>query len=280
MESLRLAGNRGRNVADFPGVSQQSRARPATVPRRRPTAAVQGGAGRAGATGIVPARGGSYHVAMARLILPALTAALCGLAAAASAHPHIFVDAGLQLVRDDAGRVVAVEVTWRYDELYSLMTTEEYGLDPDHDLQLTEAEVAATLGFDLNWSGGFEGGLVLRQGGRALGLGPPEPVALRLLDTGQIETTHRRPVRGARPGGTIEARIYDPEFYIAFEMILDVGVAGAPGCEAELIRADLDAAYAVLEDALDEIGGAVAAEDNFPAVGAHFADRVVITCPG
>jgi ABC-type uncharacterized transport system substrate-binding protein len=217
---------------------------------------------------------------MRRFCLPALVIAVCGLALPASAHPHIFVDAGLQLVRNDAGRVVAVEVTWRYDELYSLMVTEDYGLDPDYDLHLTEQEVAETLGFDLNWSGGFEGGLVLRQDARALEIGPPEPVSLRLLDSGQIQTTHRRPVAGARPDGAIEARIYDPEFYIAFEMILDVGVADAPGCEAELIRADLDAAYAVLEDALDEIGGAVAAEDNFPAVGAHFADRVVITCPG
>lgn len=198
----------------------------------------------------------------------------------ALAHPHIFVDAGLRLIRDAGGRVVEVEVTWRYDELYSLILTEDYGLDPDYDLQLTEAEVAETLGFDLNWSAGFEGGLVLRQGGEALALGAPEPVSLTLLETGQLQTTHRRPVSGARTGAEIEAQIYDPEFYIAFEMILDVGVADAPECTVDLIRADLDAAYAVLENALDEIGGVVAAEDNFPAVGAYFADRVVIACPG
>lgn len=207
-------------------------------------------------------------------------AALC-LAAVAGpvwAHPHIFVDAGLTVVLDDAGSVAAVEVTWRYDELYSLILAEDYGLDPDYDLQLTEAEVAETLGFDLNWSGGFAGGLVMRQAGAELDLGPPEPVALRMLDTGQIETTHRRAVTGAAPGD-LAAQIYDPEFYIAFEMILPVTVADAPSCDVALVRADLDAAYAGLETALEEIGGAVAAEDNFPAVGALFADRVEITCP-
>jgi len=200
------------------------------------------------------------------------------LGGAAYAHPHIFVDAGLTLLRDATGRVSAVEVTWRYDELYSLMLTEDYGLDPDFDLQLTEAEAEAVLGFDLNWSGGFDGGLVLRQAGQPLTLGPPEPVSLRLLDTGQLETTHRRPVEGATTG-PLAAQIYDPEFYVAFEMILPVAVAEAPDCAVELIRADLDAAYAGLEAALDEIGGAVAAEDNFPAVGALFADRVEIACP-
>jgi len=207
-----------------------------------------------------------------------LAACLAAAASPAVAHPHIFVDAGLTVLRDDAGQVTAVEVTWRYDELYSMLLAEDYGLDPDYDLQLTEAEVAETLGFDLNWSAGFTGGLTLRQGGEDLGLGEPAPVSLRMLDTGQIETTHRRAVRGAEAGDLV-AQIYDPEFYIAFEMILPVTVRDAPACDVDLVRADLDAAYAGLEAALEEIGGAVAAEDNFPAVGALFADRVEITCP-
>lgn len=223
-------------------------------------------------------RPATYLGAMMRCLrfLGALCPALC--ATAAAAHPHIFVDAGLAVLRDAEGQVTAVEVTWRYDELYSLMLAEDFGLDPDYDLQLTEAEIEATLGFDLNWSGGFAGGLTLRQGDAALGLGAPEPVSLRMLETGQIETTHRRAVTGAAPGA-ITAQVYDPEFYVAFEMILPITVADAPDCAVELIRADLDAAYAGLEAALDEIGGVVAAEDNFPAVGALFADRVEISCP-
>jgi ABC-type uncharacterized transport system substrate-binding protein len=199
---------------------------------------------------------------------------------APAAHPHIFVDAGLVVERDAAGRVVAVEVTWRYDDLYSLLTAEDFGLDPDHDLRLTDEEVGRMLGFDLNWSAGFEGGLVLRQGAAELALGPPEPVALRMTPEGRIETTHRRRVEGADPAAPLEAQVYDPAFYVAFEMILPIAVADAPACTVDLIRADLDAAYAALEAALAEIGGVVAAEDNFPAVGALFADRAVIACPG
>jgi len=212
---------------------------------------------------------------LARVLVALCLAAVAGPGAA---HPHIFVDAGLTLWRDPDGQVTAVEVTWRYDELYSLILTEDYGLDPDYDLQLTEAEVAEMLGFDLNWSAGFTGGLTLRQAGAELDLGPPEPVSLRLLETGQIETTHRRAVSGAAPG-PIAAQIYDPAFYIAFEMILPVAVAEEPDCAVDLIRADMDAAYDALAAALEEIGGTVAAEDNFPAVGALFADRVEITCP-
>ena len=247
--------------------------------------AVDPASGRGGRTplilvrGIVLRRPRGLSGRMSRLSCRIAVLGLAALSgASAAAHPHIFVDAGLVVLRDAAGRPAAVEVTWRYDELYSLLLAEDYGLDPDYDLQLTEAEVAEVLGFDLNWSAGFEGGLTIRQGGEALDLGAPEAVALRMLETGQIETTHRRAVIGGA-AGAIEAQIYDPEFYIAFEMILPVAVAEAPGCAVALIRADLDAAYAGLEAALEEIGGAVAAEDNFPAVGALFADRVEITCP-
>jgi hypothetical protein len=47
-------------------------------------------------------------------------------------------------------------------------------------------------------------------------------------------------------------------------------LAGTEPCAPELVRADLDAAYAILEAELAAIGGAVAAEDNFPPVGALF----------
>lgn len=199
-------------------------------------------------------------------------------AGAAGAHPHIFIDAGFTLLRDPAGAVVAIDVRWRYDELYSLILLEDYDLDPDFDMALTEAEIAATLGFDLNWSGGFQGGLVVTQNGASVPLGAPEPVSLSLLPTGQIETVHRRAV-GPVAAGDLSVSIFDPEFYIAFEMILATEVADTPECTADLVRADLDRAYRVLETALDEIGGAVAAEDNFPPVGAHFADRVEVRCP-
>lgn len=206
-----------------------------------------------------------------------------GLAAAgpARAHPHIFIDAGVVLETDAAGRVVAVSVTWRYDELYSLILLSDYGLDPDADLVLTEAEIAATLGFDLNWGDGFTGGLRLVRGTAELDLGTPQAVSLVLRPDGRLESTHRRSVSGD-PGGAVplEARVYDPDFYVAFEAILPSRLGAAPGCTPRLERADLDAAYAALEAEIAAIGGAIAAEDNFPAVGALFADRLVFACAG
>ncbi|WP_227285482.1 MULTISPECIES: DUF1007 family protein [Paracoccaceae] len=223
---------------------------------------------------------GSYIALMTRSFLRplALSAFLASAPTLAGAHPHIFIDAGLDLIHDDSGSLVEVRVTWRYDELYSLLILQDYGLDPDFDGVLTEDEIARTLGFDLNWGAGFEGGLTLSADGAVLDIGAPEPVSLTLTD-GHLETTHRRPVTGpASAALPLEAAIYDPEFYIAFEMTLPMAISGRDGCTPRLVRADLDAAYATLQAEIERIGGAVSAEDNFPAVGAVFADRVVVTC--
>lgn len=229
--------------------------------------------------GIASRDRGAILPAMRGLMRTLILIALLGLPRAVMAHPHVFVDAGFDVIRDGEGRPVSIEVTWLYDELNTLYFLQDFGLDPDFDLILTEEEISATLGFDLNWSAGFEGGLEVLQDGQPLVLGPPEPVSLELVEPGQIRTTHRRAILGAAPGD-FTVQIYDPAFYIAFEMILPVAVRDAPGCEMRLVRADLDAAYAVLEQAMFDIGGAVAAEDNFPAVGAAFADRIEVSCPG
>ncbi|HMO72532.1 MAG TPA: DUF1007 family protein, partial [Paracoccaceae bacterium] len=50
----------------------------------------------------------------------ALTIALFA-AAPAGAHPHIFIDTGLEVIFDGQGRPAAVRVSWTYDDFYSLL---------------------------------------------------------------------------------------------------------------------------------------------------------------
>lgn len=210
---------------------------------------------------------------------PILAVALLGVGVSpAGAHPHVFIDAGVTLVTDSDGAITGVEVTWLYDELYTLILLQDYELDQDFDGRLTQAEAAQTLGFDLNWNSGFDGGLYLSRGQTQLTLGAPEPVTMTLRPDGRMQTVHRRPVTGDPGTGPVEAQVYDEAFFIAFEATLPSRITGATVCAPELVRADLDAAYAVLEAELAAIGGAVAAEDNFPAVGAIFADKLVFAC--
>lgn len=198
--------------------------------------------------------------------------------AALAAHPHIFVDTGLMLEVDEAGTLTAVEVTWAYDEFYSLLIFEDMGLDPEMDGALTEAELERLEGFDLNWSEGFEGDLYLSRGEEPIPLGPPEALSTEVKD-GVITTRHRRLVSPTAPVAAqgVTVRAYDPSYYTAYEINGGVKISG--NCIASLTPPDLDAAYTQVEELLYAIP-ADQANDLFPEVGRAFATTVSLDCGG
>jgi ABC-type uncharacterized transport system substrate-binding protein len=62
-----------------------------------------------------------------------LAFALLLLPAPALAHPHVFVDASVEVVFDAQNRATGLRIGWTYDDLFSLMIVEDRGLDPDYD---------------------------------------------------------------------------------------------------------------------------------------------------
>ena len=205
----------------------------------------------------------------------ALLAALAPLPAAA--HPHVFIGTGLTLVLDEANRLAAIRVTWSYDELYSLLVLEERALDPDYDGALTPEELASLNGFDMAWIEGFPGDTYAAAEGAPLVLGPPTDY-VTTIEEGRIVTTHTRTVAGAPDAADVSVKAYDPTFYTAYEISRGVTVEGGSGCTAEVIPADLDAAYTLLEELLYGPRSGEWNEETFPEVGEAFADEVRLTC--
>ena len=191
-----------------------------------------------------------------------------------AAHPHVFADVGLALDLDADRQVVSVEVTWRYDDFFSLLILEDMGLDPDGDGALTSEELTALERFDLdNWYEGFEGDLYMYAGGEKLLLGAPEFVSVG-LDAGRIISVHRRSVQPAAADGLV-IEPYDPTYYIAFEASLPITLP-AP-CRATVLKPDLDEAARKMQAELAQIP-----EDQFLEIepGRDFADRIEVTCAG
>jgi ABC-type uncharacterized transport system substrate-binding protein len=195
----------------------------------------------------------------------------------AAAHPHVFIGTGITLVLDESNRLAAIRVTWAYDELYSLLVLEERGLDPDYDGVLTPEEIAALNGFDMAWIEGFPGDTYASVGGEALSLGPPTD-HVTMMEEGRIVTTHTRVVAPRLDGTALSVKAYDPTFYTAYEISRGVTVEGGNGCTAELVPADLDAAYTKLEELLYGPRSGEWSEDDFPEVGEAFADEVRLAC--
>jgi polyphosphate kinase len=212
-------------------------------------------------------------------ILAGIAFGLCG--AVASAHPHIFIDSGVEAVFDAQGRVVALRISWAYDDFYSLLMVEDMGLDPDADGSLTPGEQARLTGFDMDWDADYNGDLYVLSAGNPVAMGGPEAVSVAYVE-GIITSTHLRQVtEPVAPGADgLVVQIYDSGFYTAYRINAETALTDAPaGCAAEVFEPDLDAADAKLQAVLAEYQGDESIEMEFPAVGANYADEVRITCP-
>ncbi|MBD3665788.1 DUF1007 family protein [Sulfitobacter aestuariivivens] len=196
------------------------------------------------------------------------------------AHPHIFIDTGLEVIVDEEGHVTYVKVTWTYDALYSLLVTEDKGMDLDGDGALSPEEEDALAGFDMAWIPGFNGDLVAHLDDAPLALGGPEAATAEMID-GRIITTHMRAVAGTPALGdaTLSLKPYDETFYTAYDVTGTIAVTGLDGCDIRKVEPDVDAELANLQYLLGKLSqDQDAIEMGFPEVGESFATDVQVTC--
>ena len=217
---------------------------------------------------------------MRTLVAPlVLTAA--GLAMPAAAHPHIFVQSEVEIVADAEGRVQGVRLTWVYDEFFSYMLTADLGLDLDGDLVLSQAEAETLAASVLDWPPDFEGDLYVMQGGEPVALGPRADAAVT-YEGGRVRESHFRPLAYAATASAstpVFVQVYDRYYYVAYEIVGQVPVTGNPACAASVTKADLAAAYSLVDELLyGRPASDVGVEEQFPEVGQAFSDTVSVTC--
>ncbi len=213
-----------------------------------------------------------------RLTLP-LVAAMA-LPTTAPAHPHIFVEAQVTVVfAEDGG--LGIKLDWFYDDLFSLLVTTDLGIDMDGDLILTAAEQQLLDEQISAWPPDYTGDLEVSQNGEVLALADKQDHRMTYAE-GLFHEAHLRPVPAlADPDAPLQIRVYDPSFYTAYDLRRPVLIEGRDDCTAEVIAADIDAAYALAESLLDgQDPSAVGPDEYFPAIGDAFADTIVVTCAG
>lgn len=212
--------------------------------------------------------------------LGAVTAALItGFALPAAAHPHIFIDTGLEVIFDDQGRATALRISWTYDDLTSLGIISDRGMDEDFDGVLTPEELVAISGFDMQWDAGFAGDTYALLGSVALPLSGPSDWTASYADA-KLTSTHLRkfsePVLiGVDP---LVVQAYDPTYYVAYTIVADTALTGGTACTAQAFEPDRAAADIKLQAAMDEMAGSTSVEGAFPAIGAAYAEEVRISC--
>lgn len=207
--------------------------------------------------------------------------ALLSAAMPAAAHPHVFIDADAALIFGKSGRLEAVRVTWTYDEFYSLMMIEDARLDADGDGTPDPDRLRAFAGKDVDWMAGFPGHIILEQDGKPVALKGPVAHAARYAD-GRIVTSHVRPLRqpvAVTPGHALMLRLYDPEYFVAYDTPRDPVTEGRSGCSV-VRRLPVSSGQEELLAALQELDfqSDSLAIMSMADVGISFAERFEVTC--
>jgi ABC-type uncharacterized transport system substrate-binding protein len=206
---------------------------------------------------------------------PAAAALALALAPPAAAHPHIFVDASARFLMADADRLEAVRITHLYDPLVSLFVLQDLGFDPFAALA---PEAAARLAAEqlalLRASNGFA---TLSIGALAAETAPVADVAASVEDGRmRVDFTLKLAEPVALDGLDARLAIYDPVYFIAFDLTDEVSVDGGEGCAAEALDWAPSPAMLALQSALAGIPADATPED--PTVGRLFAEEALLSC--
>ncbi|MEQ3625829.1 MAG: DUF1007 family protein [Marinobacter sp.] len=215
-----------------------------------------------------------------RALVP-ISALSVALAGGAHAHPHIFIDAGFELIFDEAGALEAVRIDWAYDDFYSLMLVEENGLDADGDGTPEQPALDAFAGKDVDWAAGFPGDFTLALDGVAVDLDGPVTHRAR-YEAGRVVTSHIRPLSAPLDvaTGVVTAQAYDPTYFVAYDVPESPTISGRKDCRLDREVADRKAAEKEYGAQLADVD---ATSDPFevvelPDIGVMFSDRFVLTC--
>jgi ABC-type uncharacterized transport system substrate-binding protein len=216
-------------------------------------------------------------MALPRIAAASLVALV--LAAPAAAHPHVFIDAGVEVLIDDQNRATGVRIRWTYDEYYSLFIIGDMGLDSDWDGALTDDERARLSGFDMKWDPGFAGDTYALRDEAELALSRPKDWSAA-YEGGKISSYHVRTFDQPVPltGSPLIVQTYDPGYYVLYTIAFDPVLTGGQDCTATAYAPDITEADEALKGALAEYTPDQDLEADFPAIGKAYAEEIRVTC--
>jgi ABC-type uncharacterized transport system substrate-binding protein len=179
-------------------------------------------------------------------LLAAAVASLLAGVEAASAHPHVFAEARLDVVLNaDHQSVKALRHLWRFDDLFSSTVLMEF--DKNSDLKLDDAElkdVSDTIFASLAEYDYFQ---LVTVDGKDVKMKAPAHLMANFDNDQLIILFESEPETPIKLSGKIDFGVYDPTFYTAIDFTEDANmkVDDMPAnCTSKVIRPDPDTAIA------------------------------------
>lgn len=211
----------------------------------------------------------SFRIAGATFFL-----VLCA-AMPAAAHPHVFVDARLEVVADDNGNVTALQNVWRFDEFFTSSVILDYDTNMDNQLTGDElTEIGETVRQSLGEYGYYT---QINDNGEDVPLATPDVIHADMMDGQLLLIFSAKPSRPIKLAGHLTFGIYDASMYTAIDFQRDADLVtigkAFDRCKIAVVRPDPDEIISENNDAL------TAAFFNDPTdMSKLFATRLDMTC--
>ena len=204
------------------------------------------------------------------------------LAGQAFAHPHVWADMRSQLVIGDDGTIQGVTVQWTTDKTYALDALD--GFKPDADGNYSAEDLAKLTAENLDALKDYGWFIFFRFNGELKEIGTPtEGRQTYNPKDGRLTLYFTAPLKEPLDPrkGTVDLKVYDPEFFIDFEYVDDkpllINKALAPGCTADLLPIVGDAGLQQTKDMLATKDKNWKPE-NGEDFGAMFAQAAEVKC--
>jgi len=194
------------------------------------------------------------------------------------AHPHVFVDGGVDFVINEQRTLEALEVTWLIDEFETLYILSDYGLSLNKNGILDDADRRELIETVSDWPEDFEGAAHLSVEDKDIALDFPTNLEARIKN-GRLYLKFTRKLTNPIniKNKDVEIGFYDSTYYYAYFVRNEPKVIGDQnGCELSVTPFDPDMQLAALQTTLSRVGRE---EDTGIAdIGALFADRINLRC--
>lgn len=200
--------------------------------------------------------------------------------APALAHPHVFVEARSEIVFNDRREIAAVRHVWRFDAAFTAFAVQ--GLDENGDGKLSHEELQPLAKVNVESLAEYDFFTFLDVGEAEAAFAEPQEYWLDFSD-GRLTLFYTLPLATpiAAAGKTSELAVFDPTYFVAFEMTREQPfvLADAPAdCTLETVRADAPddetaAKLAQIPQDVREI------PQEFMAVTETLSNNALVTCP-
>lgn len=167
-------------------------------------------------------------------------------ASKANSHPHVFLEANLEIFKNEKGEVTEIRQVWRFDELFTTSVILDFDSNGSGSIETNELkEVEKIIKKNLKE---FDYYTAIRLDDEIVEFDPPQTF-LADFDGEQIVLILgfelKQPINII--GKEFSVSVSDPTYYVAVDMKDEssVNIAGnKQGCKYEIVRPDFDKLYA------------------------------------